>query len=86
MGNWWNDNWHGQTTVLGDKPATLPHGPPQVPYTMSWGQTRSSTAKTGRLKARVMKRLLYSVDSQPAAELCHYALYFQQQFTFLTVK
>ena len=23
MGHWWNDNWHGQTAVLGEKLATL---------------------------------------------------------------
>jgi len=39
MGHWWNSNWHGQTTVLGDKLATLTHGPPQIPYTMSCEQT-----------------------------------------------
>jgi hypothetical protein len=76
----------GTPLYQGYKPATLPHGPPQIPYTLSWGQTRSSTTKTGRLKAVVMTRPLYSVNSQPATELCHYALYFQQQFTFLTVK
>jgi hypothetical protein len=86
MGHSWNDNWHGQTTVLGHKPATLPNGPPQIPYTMSWGQTWSSATKTGRLNAGVMTRPLYSVKSQPAAEQCHYALYFRQQFMFLEVK
>ena len=53
MGHWWNNNWQKQTTVLGYKPAMLPHGPPQSLYTLSWGQTRSPTTKTRRLNAGV---------------------------------
>jgi len=53
MGHWWNDNWHRQTTLLRDKPAIVPHGPPQIPYTMSWGQTGPSAMKIGRLNAGV---------------------------------
>ena len=39
MGTWWNNNWHVETTVPCDKPATLPHGPAQIQYKMSCGQT-----------------------------------------------
>jgi hypothetical protein len=28
MKHWWNNNWHGETEVLGEKPAPMPLCPP----------------------------------------------------------
>jgi len=38
-----------KTEVLGDKPVSVPLGPPQMPHGLGWDRTRASAARGCRL-------------------------------------
>jgi hypothetical protein len=66
----WNDNWHSNTEVLGDKPVPVPICPPQIPLGRKWDWSRASAVWDRRVTAWAMGRPAFKVTQHNTSK--HY--------------